>query len=437
VRRGSDRRRYAAAYAWSIFIHAVALVLVVLYVLHALLAGTASDASLEPDTTIAVIPPSPAPTHAPTAPPPPPAPRRIARVPVPPPPHHELARLVPRAPSQPSAAPVPTTAPATPAPRRIARVMPLPTAAPTQQPTLVPQPSAAPTARPIPEATARPTPEATERPTPQPTVAPTAAPTLPPTPAPTVPPTAAATAAPTERPTAAPTERPASAPTARPTSGPKPGAAPSPGNGGARSANPTARPGAAVAPAAVSPTGSPAAGGGAPGPATPLPERSASPSLAALNDRLRAALPTGPAGGYSHVDLGGGYRTSRVLDAYEAALAPPLEILLKTFGLIYTSRTAAHADSIAYVYERTRVLGVEVCRAYTIVEHPLRVPGPNADHIGPVSAPTLPGPLPDLKPEITTETVPCNAKGMIPVAPGSMTSPAPRHPDLASPSPAP
>jgi hypothetical protein len=167
---------------------------------------------------------------------------------------------------------------------------------------------------------------------------------------------------------------------------------------------------------------------------------------ASLNDRLKAALPTGAVtvNGMKRYDLGG-YQTDRVIDAYEASLAPPLEILLKTFGLIYTKRTEAQADSIAYVYERTRILGVEVCRAYTIVEHPLRGTGPNADHIGPVGPPVsgrgsaigAPGPLPDLKPEVSTDIVPCNAKGMIPVVPGSMTSPAPRHPDLATPSPAP
>jgi hypothetical protein len=141
----------------------------------------------------------------------------------------------------------------------------------------------------------------------------------------------------------------------------------------------------------------------------------------------------------------GAVDTESILDAYERALAPPLEILLKTFGLIYTKRTATQADSIAYVYERTKVLGVEVCRAYTIVEHPLRTAGPNADHLGPAGVPLAghssaiadPGPLRDLKPEVSTELVPCNAKGMIPVAPGSMTSPAPRHPELATPSPAP
>jgi hypothetical protein len=163
---------------------------------------------------------------------------------------------------------------------------------------------------------------------------------------------------------------------------------------------------------------------------------SAGPGLGSLNDRLRAALPTAPVATMKRYDLGEN-PAGNALDAYEQSLAPPLAILLKTFGLIYTKRTATQADSIAYVYERTRVLGVDVCRAYTIVEHPLRSVPPNPDHIGPIAAPTLPGPLRDVKPEITTDVVPCSAKGMIPVTPGSLTSPAPRHPDLGLPSPEP
>ena len=166
------------------------------------------------------------------------------------------------------------------------------------------------------------------------------------------------------------------------------------------------------------------------------PSRPPSPTLVALNDRLKAALPNGPVSTTKQYGMGA-YQSDRVLDAYEAALAPPLEILLKTFGLIYTKRTAGQADSIAYVYERTRILGVDVCTAYTIVEHPLRVAVKANEYTGPIDHPTLPGPLGDLKPEISKTTVPCNAKGMIPVVAGSMTSPAPRHPELASPSPSP
>ncbi len=157
------------------------------------------------------------------------------------------------------------------------------------------------------------------------------------------------------------------------------------------------------------------------------------PGSASLNDRLRAALPSAPAASLKHYSLGG-YQTDRVLDAYEAALEPPLEILAKTFGLVYTKRTAYQADSIAYVYERTHILGQEISRAYTIVEHPLRSVAPNPDHLGP-AAPAAVGPLRDEKPEISTQVIPCNRKGMIDVVPGSMTTPAPRHPDTTPPSP--
>ncbi len=407
VRRPGDRRRYATAYACSILIHIGALIVVVLFVVRAILNGSAPDAAFAPDTTISVTPPSPPPTAAPVVRPQrtprPVAPRPVAHRPVPPPPpqHHELAVNVKNATPQPSAAPIPTAPPATPEPRRVASLpAPIPTPAPTAPPTAPPTvvPSAPPTVVP------------TERPTPEPTLPPTPAPTVAPTAPPTVRPTREPTAAPTAAPTARATQAPAAVPVAR-------GAAPATGGVTSHAAVPGSAPASPAAAHAVA----------APATAAPEPAQTESPALAALNARMKALLPTGAAGGsMAAVDMGT-YHTDRVLDAYEASLAPPLEILLKTFGLIYTKRTAGQADSVAYVYERTRILGVEVCKAYTIVEHPLRVAGPNGDHIGPVAAPTLPGPLRDLKPEITTEVVPCNAKGMIPVVPGSLTSPVPRR----------
>jgi hypothetical protein len=165
------------------------------------------------------------------------------------------------------------------------------------------------------------------------------------------------------------------------------------------------------APVAAAPTASPAAQG-----------------ATNLNDRLRASLPTKPTAGMQHVDLGAGYSANRVLDAYEAALAPPLAILAKTFGLIYTTRTVTHADSIAYVFERTHsvLLGRDVCHAYQITEHPLRPVERGADVAKP-GALTVPGPLRDDKPEIDTVEVPCAAPGMIRVDPGSITTPVPRR----------
>ncbi len=445
--RGSDRRRYAAAYAWSVLLHLIALVLVVLFVARALLVGSPPEAALAPDATIAIVPPSAPPTVAPRprptiAPAPPPAPR-IAHRPVPiAPQHHELARNVKDATAQPSAAPLPT---APPVPRRVASLpVPVPTAAPTAEPTVrpVPEPSPPPmpepTVRPTPVPTLPPTPEPTARPTPEPTLPPTPEPTLHPTPEPTVRPTAEPTSRPTPaatpRPTAAPTAAPAARPTAEPTAHPATRGAGSeqhpavaatgvPGGSRAAPAPGSPRTPPALAGAAASPPNVPAAPAAN---AAPQPVKTDPPGLAALNARLKATLITGSAASTKQYDLGG-YQTNRVLDAYEASLAPPLEILLKTFGLIYTKRTTGQADSIAYVYERTRVLGVEVCTAYVITEHPLRTAGPNDDHLGPLPHPTLPGPLPDLKPEITREPVPCNAKGMIPVVPGSLTSPVPRR----------
>jgi hypothetical protein len=142
---------------------------------------------------------------------------------------------------------------------------------------------------------------------------------------------------------------------------------------------------------------------------------------------LRAALPTKPTAGMQRVDLGSGYTTNRVLDAYEAALAPPLEILAKTFGLIYTTRTLTRADSVEYVYERVHgLLGNDVCRAYKITEHPLR-PTDSAPDVSKPGALTLPGALRDVKPDIETVDVPCDSPGMIKVEPGSITTPVPRR----------
>jgi hypothetical protein len=162
--------------------------------------------------------------------------------------------------------------------------------------------------------------------------------------------------------------------------------------------------------------------------ATPSPSPTpAAAGLGSLNDRLRAALPTKPTAGMQRVDLGSGYTTSRVLDAYEQSLAPPAEILAKTFGLLYATRTLAHADSVAYVYERTHVvvLGHEICKAYRITEHPLRAAAAPVDVSKP-GAVTLPGPLRDDKPVLETIDVACDASGMIDVPPGSLKAPVPR-----------
>ena len=427
VRRASDRRRYAGAYAFSVCIHVLALVLVVALVRRTV-AGeeTVSDAQLPPDATIAVTlptrtpaPPTPAPAPTVAAPPPRaavPYPR-AHRVPLAP---HELARNLLSAPPQP---PVPAATPAPLAP-------PAPVIASESPATEPPLRIAA-------VASAAPSAAATAPPTAEPTVLPTAEPSRLPTPEPTVRPTFEPTAEPTLRASAEPTGPPTPAPTVVTTAVP-------PHVTAAIAAIPRAAPGSAQGPSGAAPTANvtsaPAAERSAAGERLPN-VAYASPAAvgsrpSSLNDRLKAALPTAPTAGLKRYDLGG-YQTDRILDAYEAQLAPPLEILAKTFGLLYTRRTAFQADSVAYVYERTRnLLGQEVCKAYTIVEHPLRTAPPNTDHIGPAAA-AYPGPPRDLKPEITTQEISCSARGMIKIVPGSMTSPAPRHPDLETPSPAP
>jgi hypothetical protein len=280
----------------------------------------------------------------------------------------------------------------------------------------------------------RPTPEPTLPPTPQPTIRPTPEPTLPPTPEPTARPTPEPTVRPTPEPTLQPTPEPALTPTALPTALAERTAAPravasSPASGTAAAAKLAAPRSPAPARAAVAATAAPVA---APVRTAPLAAAAtaspAAPGLASLNDRLRAALPTKPTAGMQRVDLGSGYSANRVLDAYEAALAPSLAILAKTFGIIYTTRTITHADSVAYVYERTHLLlGGDVCRAYRITEHPLRPVDAAPDETKP-GAVSFPAPLRDQKPEIETVELPCDAPGMIKVAPGSLTTPVPRRP---------
>ncbi len=460
--RGSDRRRDAASYVLSLLIHLLALGAFLALLRHELELD-APEAALTPDTTldIAIETPSPHPTLAPTETPATPLPVPTLRIsaasllarsrPTPPaarrpnPAPHELARIVPHAPLQPTPAPRATEPPATAAPLVIAAASSRPTVAPTVVPTAEPAPTHPPTLEP----TRPPTPEPTRPPTPEPTRPPTPEATRPPTIAPTVAPTRPATARPTIRPTAVPTSAPTAAPTAAvaaATRAPFPAAtrgtavaAATPGadtEGTAKPSRPPSGPALPQSPQAEPRTEPSAAV------AYRAPSGAGGPS--SLNERLKAALPTGPGGGLKHYDLGS-YQTNRVLDAYEASLAPPLEVLARTFGLIYTSRTAFRADEVQYVYERTRVLGVEVCKAYTIVEHPLRDPAPKEEHVG-LGAPSSgnptglaqTGPLRDLKPEISTQVVPCNAKGMIPVAPGSLKSPVPRHAeDFVPPSAAP
>lgn len=429
-----DRRRFAVAYVCSLLIHVLALWLLALFVLRSLVEGGASE-SVVADTQLTVrtetappvasplprVPePPPRPLLAPVPAPSRPHPLAVGTAPPTPPPPRELARIVP------AATPQPPTPPPVALPEPLP-ALPVPTVRPTVAPTL--RPTAAPTLPPAPLSTARPTPLPTVPPTPEPTLRPTPEPTLRPTPEPTPAPTQAPTVAPTERPTAVPTAAPTAAPTAvaqRAT--PRP-AASEPGTAAA------ARP----APASPAPPRIAVVATPVPAPVhvsvaltapSPSPSPAASPAagLGGLNARLRAALPTKPTAGMQRVDLGRDYGTERVLDAYEAALAPPPDVLAKTFGLIYVTRTQAHADSVAYVYERTQlvVLGHAVCRAFRITEHPLRTADERVDVSKP-GALTLPGPLRDEKPVLETIDVACDTPGMIVVEPGSLTAPVPRR----------
>jgi hypothetical protein len=429
-----DRRRFAVAYLCSILIHAVALALLAVFVLRALIEGGAPESvvpdtqlTIRTETALPVTSPPPVVIHTaepvvrPRVVPVPVAPRPQRKiVPTAPPVPRELARIVPNATPQPPSPP-PVTVPE-----------PLP---PTPVPTV--RPTVAPTLRPTPEPTAQPTPEPTVQPTPEPTVRPTPEPTIRPTPEPTVRPTAEPTERPTQAPTVAPTIAPTTAPTARATSAPTAAptavaerASPAPAAAAAAPGPATARPAPPRVALPATPIPAPVHIAVALAKPSPSPAPTAAPPAAGLgnlNDRLRAALPTKPTAGMQKVDLGSGYTTNRVLDAYEAALAPPLEVLAKTFGLIYTTRTITRADSVEYVYERVHgLLGKDVCRAYKITEHPLR-PVDSPPDVSKPGAITLPGALRDVKPDIETLLVPCDAPGMIKVEPGSITTPVPRR----------
>jgi len=124
------------------------------------------------------------------------------------------------------------------------------------------------------------------------------------------------------------------------------------------------------------------------------------------------------------VDLGSRDEfAARVQAAYEAGLAPQADILAKTFGIIWAKRTVSQPDSITYVFERTTVAGIGVCKAYRITEHPYTAPPPDlrANPLADESRRTAP-------PDISIVTiVPCSEKSYEPVEPGSLKTPEPRH----------
>lgn len=115
----------------------------------------------------------------------------------------------------------------------------------------------------------------------------------------------------------------------------------------------------------------------------------------------------------------------RAMDAAEAALAPPAEILAQTFGLIRIERTVVVADSIAYVYKRIKTPFGERCLAWRITDHP-KPAGP--ERYDP-NRPYFPEGSPNLKPLVEKDAeVSCNDHRMQAVTPGTITTPVPRHP---------
>jgi hypothetical protein len=125
-----------------------------------------------------------------------------------------------------------------------------------------------------------------------------------------------------------------------------------------------------------------------------------------------------------HYPGGIGDLAQRAVEEAEAALAPPAEILAKTFGLLRIERTTFHADSIAYVYERHQTPFGERCIAWRITDHPK----PSApDRYDPSK------PLPadrnlQLRPQVERRVeVSCNDPRMTRVTPGSIGTPVPRH----------
>jgi len=189
-----------------------------------------------------------------------------------------------------------------------------------------------------------------------------------------------------------------------------------PGAGSAGSPEPASKSGPGIE------RGAPTASASAPWPAgpTPFPQSGGS-----LNDRLKGLNGAGPVD-YTPKRVkvtDPNDQRDRIVAAYEASLAPPPEILAQAFGLIRMSRTAAHADSISYVFERGTFLGLPICKAYKITEHPYTRPAVDLSR----------NPLGDTGRQIAKADIeivniyPCDESKYVPVKPGSLTTPVPRH----------
>jgi len=162
----------------------------------------------------------------------------------------------------------------------------------------------------------------------------------------------------------------------------------------------------------------------------------------ALNARLKGLNSGGQTVAYStrHLNLSDpAALRDAVYAAYEARLAPPPDILAATFGILYQARTNEHEDSIAYIFKTYKLGPVTMCKAWRIVEHPYVGQRPrfeissgsgggigkdNTANANPArqQAPSTGGP------DASIVFFPCSPDSYRHVAPGSITTPLPRHP---------
>ena len=125
------------------------------------------------------------------------------------------------------------------------------------------------------------------------------------------------------------------------------------------------------------------------------------------------------------------------MSAYERRLAPPPDILRRTFGFMYERRNAAHPDSLAYVYDTYAIGPITMCKAWKIVEHPyvaVREVGPFAGSAGIGGGVVTGANSPVVRhenggnAEIQTVQFPCTEKSYTAIPRGSLSAPLPRHP---------
>jgi hypothetical protein len=120
-----------------------------------------------------------------------------------------------------------------------------------------------------------------------------------------------------------------------------------------------------------------------------------------------------------------------VAEAYERLVRPPPEVLAATFGIIRERRSNLHPDSVTYVFgePRRNLMGRTVCRGWRVTDHPHASPPPASSSLmGGRTTLVLPGPNPDLKPQIDYVDVECDDARMEKHVPGSLATPVPRHP---------